>query len=34
MNIYEGRPADIAGRSEKEIAAYDMLDALDRKSVV
>ena len=28
MNIYEGRPTDIAGRSEKEIAAYDMLDAL------
>lgn len=28
MNIYEGRPADIAGRTEKEIAAYDMLDAL------
>lgn len=28
MNIYEGRPVDITGRSEKEIAAYDMLDAL------
>lgn len=28
MNIYEGRPADVAGRTEKEIAAYDMLDAL------
>ncbi len=28
MNIYEGRPGDTAGRSEKEIAAYDMLDAL------
>ena len=29
MNIYEGRPVDNGGRSEKEIAAYDMLDALD-----
>ena len=28
MNIYEGRPVDITGRSEKEIVAYDMLDAL------
>lgn len=28
MNIYEGRPVDITGRSEKEITAYDMLDAL------
>lgn len=28
MNIYEGRPADTAGRSEKEIKAYDILDAL------
>ena len=28
MNVYEGRPADTAGRTEKEIKAYDTLDAL------
>lgn len=28
MKIYDGRPADTAGRTEKEIKAYDLLDEL------
>ena len=28
MTLYEGRPESVAGREEKEIGAYDFLDAL------
>ncbi len=28
MELYKGRPADIAGRQEREIAVYDFLDSL------
>ena len=29
MEIYHGRPADCTGRLEKEVAVYDLLDALN-----
>ena len=29
MTLYEGRPADCAGRLEKELRCYDFLDGLD-----
>lgn len=28
MELYEGRPADVSGRLEKEIKVYDLLDSL------
>lgn len=28
MQLYKGRPADVSGRSEKEIKVYDFLDSL------
>lgn len=28
MELYEGRPADLTGRAEKEIRVYDLLDSL------
>lgn len=27
-NLYQGRPADCTGRLDREIACYDLLDAL------
>ena len=32
MNLEKGRPADCAGRLEKEIRCYDMLDRLEQPS--
>ena len=29
MEVFQGRPADVTGRLEKEIAVYDLLDQLD-----
>ena len=37
MELFKGRPEDFAGREEREIRVYDLLDQLgigDRKSVV
>ncbi len=31
MELYDGRPADTAGREEKEIRVYDLLDSLGIK---
>ncbi len=28
MQLYDGRPADVTGRLEKEIRVYDLLDKL------
>ena len=29
MELYNGRPADVAGREDREIRVYDLLDSLD-----